>query len=244
MIAYEEADYAQAVARCRALEGRLLRRADLDRLLETPGLGECWKLARDLAGIQESGQVDEFEAALGAELARFYAYVSGFLPDSSVPGWLLLRYDYHHLKVLMKEMWLGEAADAAAYGRLGNYAIAQLRRQLSSPESEEPEYPEVVASWKDRLPRAYRSAIAAARQAWEESAGAQVIDLVLDRFLFAAMAGQATNLGPLFQEFTAALADLANLKVLLRCARLGKDRAFLREALVPGGAIPVPKWLE
>jgi len=244
MMAYEEADYAQAVARCRVLEGRLLRRADLDRLLEAPGVNECWKLARDLAGIQESPPVDDFETSLGSELARFYAYVSAFLPDISVPGWLLLRYDYHHLKVLMKEQWLGEAADEAAYSQLGNYPVARLRSQLRSAESEEPDDPEAVASWTDRLPHAYRAAIAAARRAWGEKADAQVIDLVLDRFLFAAMAGQARGLGPFFEEFAGSLADLANLKVLLRCGRLGKDRAFLSEALVPGGSIPQDKWLE
>jgi V/A-type H+-transporting ATPase subunit C len=244
MIAYEEADYAHAVARCRALEGRLLRRADLERLLEAPGVNECWKTARDLAGISENLPVDEFEAVLGSELARFYAYVSGFLPDSSVPGWLLLRYDYHHLKVLMKEMWLGEVADEAAFSLLGNYPVARLRQQLGLVESELPGDAEEVPTGKDRLPPAYRHAIASARQAWEEKADAQVIDLVLDRCLFAAMAGQAPGLGPSFQEFVAILADLANLKILLRCGRLGKDRAFLREALVPGGAIPGHKWLE
>lgn len=245
MTGYEEVDYAHAVARVRSLETGLLRPADLERLLEAPSIQEAWKLARELVGIAENTPVSEFETTLGQELARFFAYVASFLPDRSVPNWFYMRHDYHNLKVLMKELWLGEPADTGAYSLVGNYPVEELRRQvlLMDPPGAEDD-PEVPSPWRGRLPRPYRTAMAAARSAWESSADPQAIDVVLDRFLFEALEVEARKLGPTIHRVSQCLVDLANLKVLLRSGRLGKNRAFLRLAVLPGGSIPAPRWLD
>ena len=66
----------------------------------------------------------------------------------------------------------------------------------------------------------------------------QAADFVLDRAYYAELlelAGQVTS--PFLGQYVRTLIDSANLRTVVRCARMGKDPEFMRQALIPGGSV-------
>jgi V/A-type H+-transporting ATPase subunit C len=242
----EEMAYAHAVARIRALEAGLLVRADLDRIIAAPGFEEAWKAAREPAGIAETWPAARYEEALSAALEEGYAYVASFLPGPEVTDWLRLRHDYHNLKVVLKELWLGERPDPAAFSALGSTTTQELRRQVEAVHETRPDAGAELPQywWPTALEPHLRRAVAAARAVWEETGDPQLLDVVVDRAMFAELVDAAAQLGGFVREFARELVDTANLRVLLRVQRLGKDRAFLERVLIDGGQIPRGRWPE
>ena len=241
----DDIDYLAAVARVRVLETRLLRGQELDRMLDMTAADDVWKLVRELWDLPDE-PLDDFERVLGDHLTGSYDYVAGFLPSRDVVHWLGIRNDYHNLKVLLKEELLQETADEGAFSDLGTVPVPQLRVMLGSFEEARPHehQPEVPVPGQDRLAASYQQAVQEAREGYESTWDPQLIDVLLDRHQMNDSRQAAAGLGEEVQELAGVLAELANLKILLRSNKLGKNVGFLRLALVEGGKLPQYRWEE
>lgn len=100
---YRDTDYLCLSAQIRSRENALLRRSQLDRMLES---GDAKQAARILA---EQGwesfdptQPGALDAAILTQREALYRELSGQLPDDAVLAVFRLKYDCHNIKTLIK----------------------------------------------------------------------------------------------------------------------------------------------
>jgi len=105
----DEMDFTQAVVRTRVLETRLLSRAIIDRMVEAEDIDEVIRILRETEyaqSIEGLARAEEYEKILSAELKRVYETMYDITEEKVVVDLLALKYDYHNLKVLVKEKFL------------------------------------------------------------------------------------------------------------------------------------------
>jgi len=230
----DETKYIYSVARTRVLETRLLDRAVLERMVEAESAEEVFRILNETAYSETLGLArdpSQFEEVLSAELRKTYEYVRGFSPDPAVLDVLSLRYDLHNLKVLLKEKYTGKEAAAGAFAGGGSLDIKKARSAVLSGELRS-------------LPEDYARIASAAAAAVEETGDPQMIDLVVDGETFRLGLEIARSSGfDLLVEIWTVFIDVTNIKTLIRVNKLGKDRAFLKRCLIPGGSLKSERLL-
>ena len=137
-----------------------------------------------------------------------------------------MKYDYHNAKVLVKAAALGIDA-----GRLlmegGRWSAAQIKDAFQRDS---------LRDFTDP----FRQAVAQAREVLSAGSDPQLADFILDRACYAEMAAAADTADSEFlRGYVRLLVDAANLRSAVRAARMGKDSAFLSQALLPGGNVEV-----
>lgn len=232
----DDTEFAFAVARVRALETKLLDRQRYERMLDAASVEDVYKTlaeteyAEVLSGASD---VHQFEDALTRELTRVYTYLGGFVKDRAVLDCLLIRHDFHNLKVLVKEALLDEPSAPGALYDAGTVAVTNLKDAVAL----------VFSGENARIDSAYAKCINAARAAYEASSDPQAIDNVIDAAMYElgcemAQQSQSDMLIQLWQAW----ADLANAKSFVRAAAFSREPEFLKKVFVPGGVVS-PKAL-
>ena len=219
---YRDTDYLCLSAQIRSRENALLRRSQLDRMLES---GDAKQAARILA---EQGwesfdptQPGALDVAILTQREALYRELSGQLPDDAVLAVFRLKYDCHN--TLIKARGADVSALLLDAGTIPAQELAQRRR-----ESE---------GWAF-LPAPMAHAALDAERVLAETGDARRSDLLVDAACFARQLELAQASGcQILADYVRALIDGANLKSLVRTLRLKKDAAFLRELLLPGGTV-------
>ena len=99
-------DFIQGVTRTRVLENKLLSRAKIDRMIEAKDIEEVFKSLSEtdygnfVSSLKRAG---DYEEVLSSELIRVYKMMRELSKDPVVVDILALKYDYHNLKVMVKE---------------------------------------------------------------------------------------------------------------------------------------------
>ena len=127
---YRDTDYLCLSAQIRSRENALLRRSQLDRMLES---GDAKQAARILA---EQGwesfdptQPGALDAAILTQREALYRELSGQLPDDAVLAVFRLKYDCHNIKTLIKARGADVSALLLDAGTIPAQELAQLRRE-------------------------------------------------------------------------------------------------------------------
>lgn len=221
-------DFAQAVTRTRVLETRLLSRARIERMVDARDIDEALKILAEteyqssMAGVARG---EDYERILSQELKRVYKLVGEMTTESSVVEILSLKYDYHNLKVLVKETAM-KADFKEMYVNLGGRDIQKVKAAYAAGDL------------RDVEPR-LRDALIEASRDMEATGDPQRTDMILDRHYFAHLSAVADESEiPLFTDYVRTIIDFTNVKTLVRVKRLEKDIKFLEEAIIEGGSIP------
>lgn len=221
--------YGSAVGRVRALEVRYLDSSRLERLIDAdfPSALEILDevaMGDYLRGAETPGQVD---AGLTHFLRDLYRSLESFLPAGSLLlDFFACRYDFHNLKVLMREMLYGKERLGLLEG-MGRLGEEVLERGLENP---------------GELPQPFKAAVEEVRG---RTLSPQEVDTVLDRhYLSWRLRLAEREKSPFLVDFARAAIDLANMKALLRAKRMGKQASFLEIALTEGGFIPVNRLID
>ena len=127
---YRDTDYLCLSAQIRSRENALLRRSQLDRMLES---GDAKQAARILA---EQGwesfdptQPGALDAAILTQREALYRELSGQLPDDAVLAVFRLKYDCHNIKTLIKARGADVSALLLDAGTIPAQELAQRRRE-------------------------------------------------------------------------------------------------------------------
>lgn len=224
-----ETIYAYAVGRVRVLETRLLDKSKLERMVEAPAVDEALKVLAetDYANlVAELDSVYEFEKILREEIRRTYLLVQKINPQAHLTDLISLKYDLHNLKVLLKANYLEEAGDMLLFP-VGTIPLDKLQAIVAEENFQE-------------LPAALRAAVEQITEEFVVSGDPQVIDLSLDRTLYAMLIGTARELcSTVLEGLFVREADLTNIKTFLRVKRMGRDKEFLKKAFLPSGRLPI-----
>jgi len=229
--------YGYAVARLRAMSGRLLEEALLLRILECEDLESAVKILGETVysgWLMELKSAGEFDRAIEAELLHVFDEVHKFVPDPALVELCRLAYDFHNVKVLLKGALLLREGGQRRFDlltKLGNIPTDDL---ITAMETED--YRLLPFGLHRLVPRCF--------SVWEQSKDVLEIEKLLDEGLFAAMKLKAAESGiDSAVLWVRARIDGENVRSLLRLKRMNVDTAAAAGYLHAGGHISKEKLL-
>ena len=221
----KDTDYLTISARVRAMEGRLLTRERLERMIEARDNGEALKILTECGYPELTAPTPAaLEQALAQARTGLFRDLAAAVPDGRLVELFQLKYDYHNAKVLLKAQATGQEAERLLM-RGGRYEPEVLLERWQREEL------------RDFAP-VFRAALLQARDSLAASGDPQLSDVILDRACYGEMADLARECGSEFlQGYVRLSVDAANLRTCVRAARLEKDSGFLARVLLEGGNV-------
>ena len=227
MTSVNRMDFIQAVVRIRVLEKSLLSQDQFIRLIEAQDLEEVFQILHDTGYAERLARIsrkEDFEQVLAAELEHVYQVAREISPQPEVVDLLALKYDYHNLKVLLKEKFLDKD-------------LSSLYLPIGSVD-----FNKVKESYQEGNLRGFHldfwEAISQAQEDFHQSKDPQRIDIILDRFYMEQLYERALKTDiDLFIEYVRTLIDFTNIRSLLRLKKMKKDLHFTGEVILPNGYI-------
>lgn len=224
----KDTEYLSISARIRVMENRLLTRERMERMLEARTDDEAAKILTE-CGYPEMGRLtpSALDELLSQAKEALYQELSGAIPDPGLVDVFRIQYDYHNAKVLLKSEAKGLNPDRLLV-RGGRYPLEALREGWEEIEDCE------------ACSETFRTAVAAAEAALAETSDPQAADLILDRAYYEELLAAAER-SPFLTGYVRLFIDAVNLRSAVRSARMGRDEAFLKRVLIPGGNVPAER---
>lgn len=227
-------DFTHAVARLRVMEKRLLDKNKVERLLDSNGAEEVLRILQETAygeGINNIESAYEYEKVLKEELINLYDSLYKISPVKDVIDIMSMRYDYHNIKVLLKAKALGKDLSNILIP-IGTIPVDILKNSILTGEL-------------NPLGKYIADAIKDIEVKFEESKDPQVIDVLLDKYMFNNMLSRAKELDiDYITRYVQESIDITNIKTMLRVKKQNKDGRFLEAVLIPNGTINERIYIE
>lgn len=219
--------YPFAVASVRSMENKLLTKQKLMQMAEAKDADEALRLLQDSDyGKTQVRDAHDFEAMIQANLEEAYQAVGKLIPNETFMDIFRFKNDYHNVKVLIKEE-ISKVNGKKYMIQGGTIPVEVLRDNFR-----ERNYME--------LPNIDAKAVEEAIELYAKTKNGRYIDTVLDQACFRVMSDAAEKLGiDYVAKYVRKLADVTNLKTLLRIRMLGRTEEELKESIVPGGELSV-----
>ena len=222
-------EFTQAVVRTRVLETRLLSRAIIERMVDAKDIEEVIKILGETEYADSIGgltRVEEYEKILSSELKRVYQLMYEITKEDMVVDLLTLKYDYHNLKVLVKE--------SALQKDLGDLYISVGKTDFEKIKAD------YLSNNLRDMDSRFSEALDSVAKDFELSKDPQRIDLILDKYYFKHLYELARETEiPLFINYVQDLIDFTNIRTLIRLKKQDKDMKFLEDVLLPNGKIDI-----
>jgi len=224
--------FIQSSTTTRVIEKRLLDKVQLDRLIEASDINEALNFLSDSVYqpyINKLERPEDYEKALASELKNSYDYMYSISPMHEVIDLMAYKYDYHNLKVMLKENLYNYNADGM-YIDLGKANVNELKVKLNSGEK-------IMAD--DIFSGSIREAVD--KEFTKDDS--QDIDLFIDTKYFEEMMRLARELdSEFFIQYVEDLIDFTNIRTLLRYKRKGDSPEYLSKLIIDGGTISKDKY--
>ena len=219
--------FTQVVTRLRVLETRLLDKAKLDRMIDSNSAEEAIKVLQETEYANVMSDVkraEDYEVMLSDELKRIYHEAYSMTPVKSLVDLMSVKYDYHNIKCILKGMFLQRDFSNMLIS-VGMIDATKLKVSIETNTLTD-------------LPKVMREAVEETISEFETNKDPQMIDVILDKYMFEEMTEIARDLDDKFaQNYVKALIDLTNVKTLLRVKKQHKSREFLLSVTINGGSI-------
>ena len=213
----KDTDYAYAVARIRANEGKLLTTAQVEALAALPSFEQAVAELHGCGWVETEQETDIAQIVFAQNL-RLWQLLNESVPDREELKILTALNDFFNVKAALKCL-LTDSDPAPLFEQPSSLDLQLLAQSVQKRAF-------------DQLPAAFA---AAAKQAYEtalRTENGQSADVILDsaalRYLMAA--ARETKCA-LLRDILAFQCDSTNMKIALRCARTGKDLSFTESAV-------------
>ena len=220
-------DFIQGVTRTRVLEKKLLSRAKIDRIIEAKDIDEVFKALNETEysnAVAETSRGEDYEKILSYELKKLYKTMREITVDQSIVDLMALKYDYHNLKVMIKEKEL-------------NKDLSELYSPIEAVDFLKLKEAFLEGNYKDMEPE-YREAIQEVERDFEATKDPQRIDLIFDRYYYLHLYKMANQVGiELFIDYVRDIIDFINIRSSIRLKKQGKDIGFFEDVILPHGNI-------
>lgn len=218
--------YPFAVASVRSMENKLLTKQKLMQMAEAKDAAEALRILSETDyGKTEINDVHEFEKMIQNHLEAEYQAVGKLIPSETFMDIFRFKNDYHNVKVLIKEE-ISKDNGKKYLIQGGSIPVDILQKNFR-----ERNYME--------LPNIKADAVQEATEMYAKTKNARFIDSILDKACFQVMSDAAEKLGNEYvSKYVRKLADVTNLKTLLRIWQLKRSDEELEESIVPGGELP------
>ncbi len=211
----------------------------LEQMLQAEDADAAAKLLQKLGWPDLTGMsAPEIDQALSQRRESIFRHIAGVIPDDAVVEVFRLKYDYHNAKALVK----GEGAGVGTEDLVSSCGRVSVERLRSAFEGDD----------YRAVPLTLGHAMAEAKTVLARTENPQLCDFVLDKAYFAEMLALARTVGdrdhltprmsaqtldPFLVRYHHLLADCANLRIAVRCLRMGRDPEFMKTALIPDAGI-------
>lgn len=219
----KDTDYAYAVARIRANEGKLLTTAQMEALTDAPSFERALQDLKNLGWLEDDSE-QEISVLIARQNAALWELLQAVVPEKEALGALTALNDFFNLKAALKCV-LTEQDPTPLY---------QQPTLLDLPFLTE----SVKAHAFDRLPPFFAACAKRAFEAAHRTESGQSADILIDEAALRFLSEKAESAkSDLLREIFSFMCDSTNMKVALRCARTGKDLSFTESAVGPCSAL-------
>ena len=218
--------YPFAVASIRSMENKLLTKQKLMQMADAKDAGEALRILCETDyGKTVIEDVYDFEKMIQNHLEEEYQAVGKLIPSETFMDIFRFKNDYHNIKVLIKEE-IAKVNGKKYLIKGGSIPLESLQKNFRDRNYVE-------------LPNIKAEAVQEAIEMYAKTKNARYIDTILDRACFQVMSDSAHKLGNEYvSRYVSKLADMTNLKTLLRVWRLKRTEEELEDSIVPGGELP------
>lgn len=228
-------NFIAASTSTRIYEDDLLKVRDLERLNDYGSLSEVINALSDssyASAIQELDRDEEYEKILNKELVKVYEKISDVTPDKNISQYLIEKYNFHNLKLVVKEI-IQEEDYSNIYSPMANLDNAYIKKELMTGGDNGFALPS-VGKTEDR--DIYLNYAKKALEAYRETENPAMIDISLDKSYYERELDLAekTEIESLI-DYTKEAIDLINIKTLLRIRGQKLDFDHLEKSLIEGG---------
>ena len=222
-------NFIQSSVRIRHAEKKLLTKQQLQRLADAKNLEDAIKLLNETSYSSELSKLDRpenYEQVLSEVLNKTYKEAMEISPEKSLVEILSCKYDYHNLKVLVKENILKEKFDSM-YCMLDENEIEAFR--------------ELALKNDEGLSKDFKECL----DFFETTKDPQDIDIFIDKKYFEKVLSLAEEFKlEMITEYFKAMIDFINLRTFIRCRKQNQVKETLEKVLIKGGDVETDKILE
>ena len=222
-------NFIQSSVRIRHAEKKLLTKQQLQRLADAKNLEDAIKLLNETSYSSELSKLDRpenYEQVLSEVLNKTYKEAMEISPEKSLVEILSCKYDYHNLKVLVKENILKEKFDSMYCMLDGNEIEAFRELALKNDEGLSKDFKECL-------------------DFFETTKDPQDIDIFIDKKYFEKVLSLAEEFKlEMITEYFKAMIDFINLRTFIRCRKQNQVKETLEKVLIKGGDIETDKILD
>lgn len=223
----KDIDYKAINTLIRTYELKLLQKDDFERLLKADDLKATLDTlkATDYEFDQEELlQTKQFNEMLMAHLADVYREMYEVAPQPQLLDLFTLRYTYHNLKVLLKDLFL-ESNREDLLIPIGSLSVDQLKTLVSSGKNDNA-HPLMV------------EAVRLTKEDFEERQLIEAVTVYMDTYYLRHLRAISDDLqNEDISAITDILIDLYNLTTLVRSLNQGKPRSHLHALLSSSGTV-------
>lgn len=220
-------NFTQAVARLRVLETRLLNKIKIERMIDSTSSLEAIKVLQETEYGSLMGNIkraEDYNDLLSEELKRIFSLAYEITPEKSFVDIMSLKYDYHNLKVLLKAKALKGDLDHLLM-EVGTVPAVKLKLFVTTEEYKE-------------LNQLMREALIEAQRAFGEHKDPQVIDIILDKYLYKDMLSRAIETEfDFIKDYVKNNIDFINIRTYIRLKKQQKGVKFFKEVFLEGGNV-------
>ena len=230
--------YSYVVSRLRAMENRLIDDGVLQRVIDSDDLESAFKVLGETSysnGLSEMKSSSDFDLLIENELLNCYKEVAAFVPDADVVALCRLPYDFHNVKVLIKNLVQIKEGGERSYRLLTNLGSIDVDDLILAIEGEDYKL----------LPHALDLTIPKCLSIWDQTHDLQEMERLLDEALFKVMSEKAAALKmPHISEWVRIKIDSENLRTLYRLKRLGTDATEAIRFVHKGGNVSPERFVQ
>ena len=224
----DEMQFSQVIPRIRVYETKLLDKSKLDRMIDSHSAGEALKV------LQESEYANVMSNVKRPEdydnMLRLFDVMYDICPKKSLIDLMSVKYDYANIKVILKGMFLKEDLSYLLVD-VGTVDASKLKAGIENGDLRD-------------LNKVMKEAVEETTAKFEESKDPQMVDIILDRYMFKQLIEIKKEINDAFvDKYVKALIDSTNIKSLLRVKKQNKGREFFSHVIIEGGSIDKDKLL-
>lgn len=220
-------DFLQSVTRTKVFETRLLSTAKIDRMIEANDIDDALKVLNETeysSSFTGISGANDYEKILSNELKRVYDVMREVSPEPIVVDILALKYDYHNLKVMVKEKEYDKDL-SDLYISIGTVKPETLKKAYDDQDL-------------SQIPEEFRTAIYDVVEDLEETKDPQRIDIIFDKHFFEHLYNMAKETEiDLFLGYVKDMIDFTNVKSVIRMKKQNKDYKFYEDIILENGNI-------
>ena len=226
--------FVQSSTTTRIYEKNLLTKNQFERMIESQNLDDAIKHLNDTPYqnyVNKLSRNEDYEIALKEGLNSAIRNYYDILPSTEVVELIAMKYEYHNLKVMLKEKISG-LNYSRMYINFGNFDFEGLRKEFDSGD-------------RSTLDSRYAQVVNDVYDEYLEYKDPQNIDILIDKRYFQHLVEVSKNMDiELFKFYVEDLIDFTNIRTLLRCQNQKSDVKFLNRVIIEGGTIEKYKYAE